>query len=43
MKKSLGMYALIVVWNVLRVLFLILIFLPMAGVGFAADVCDFHQ
>ena len=39
MKRSLGMYALIVVWNVLRVLFFIMIFLPMAGVGFAAGIC----
>ncbi|GEM_PF-4094532 len=35
MKRSLGMYALIVLWNVLRVLvFLMLLFLPVSLFGY---------
>jgi hypothetical protein len=34
--KSLGMYALIVVWNLLRILVFLMLFLSTAGVGFAA-------
>ncbi len=36
MKKSFGMFALIVVWNVLRLLVLLMLFLSTANVGFAA-------
>lgn len=36
MNKSLGMCALIILWNLLRILVFLMLFLLTAGVGFAA-------